>query len=399
MKAAVLASMLLVLAACGSQPVASGQASSSPSAPSSTPATSPSASPAPLSSPSPGGPKPLPPIAFTCSSTIPAGHQLALVNLRNTTGVAVRDISNLSNPVTRCVFKGGVGGNYFRFVTAIRISYLDSGDNGDGAMYVADLATRTTSLVRSWSNGGFLSWIYAWSPDGTTLSYLSSDGNHVGWHLRSSAGDVTLSLLGSVPGRGVDGNNDDAMVGFSADGRYIALENTFTTQTAAAPRFQIVRLSDRKLVYSRTDGTMATWAGSGASLYFRTTAGVLAWDPNNGARVVVPQGLRWIHPSPSADGKRIVYEDADGAGNTFAGYLRLADRHAFRLSPLPRNGAVFLDPTLVWYAGQAVCSATVQCGLGGPPLTGRTYIRDLVTGTESASIITNVFDSWPHVAA
>ena len=35
----------------------------------------------------------------------------------------------------------------------------------------------------------------------------------------------------------------------------------------------------------------------------------------------------------------------------------------------------------------------------GPPLTGRTFLHDLVTGTERASIDTAVFDSWPHVGA
>jgi hypothetical protein len=319
------------------------------------------------------------------------------VTLRSTAGIAVRDISDVSKPVSRCVISG-VMGNFLRFVNATRISYIETADNGDGAMYVADLATGATSLIRSWSNGGSLYWIYAWSPDGTTLSYLSSDGDQVAWHLLSSAGDVTLSPLGSVPGRGVDPNSDDAMVGFSADGKYVALENTFTTGSSG-PRFQIVRLSDRKLVYSRTDGTMATWAGSGESLYFRTTSGILAWNPASGARVVIPQGPRWVHPWPSADGRRIVYEDADGAGNYVAAYLRLADNQAFRLSPRPRAGAVFLNPNLVWYEEESVCSATVQCGLGGPPLTGRTYILDLVTGTESASIITAVFDSWPHVGA
>jgi hypothetical protein len=41
------------------------------------------------------------------------------VTLRNTTGVIVRDISDISNPVTRCIFKGA--GTYFRFVNASHI--------------------------------------------------------------------------------------------------------------------------------------------------------------------------------------------------------------------------------------------------------------------------------------
>jgi hypothetical protein len=112
--------------------------------------------------------------------------------------------------------------------------------------------------------------------------------------------------------------------------------------------------------------------------------------------------LSWSHPWPSADGLRIAYTTGDGTGNHHVGYMRLADQPAAgnQLSFLPRAGAAFLNSTLVWYAEEAICSTPgVQCGLGGTPLTGRTYLRDLVTGTESASIDTAVFDSWPHVGA
>jgi hypothetical protein len=114
--------------------------------------------------------------------------------------------------------------------------------------------------------------------------------------------------------------------------------------------------------------------------------------------MVIPQGFRWIHPRPSADGLRIAYTDPDGAGNHLAGYVRLSDEQAQLLPPRPRIGAAFLNPTLVWYAEESVCS-TNPCGFGGPPLTGKTYIYDLVTQTENASIITSVFDSWPHAGA
>jgi hypothetical protein len=112
----------------------------------------------------------------------------------------------------------------------------------------------------------------------------------VAWHLLSGGNDVTLSDFGSVPGRGIDRNNDDAMVGFSADGKYVAFVNTFTntagTTQRAAP-LQIFQVSDHKLVYSRTDGTMATWASTRATLYFRTNEGVKSWDPQNQVRPVV----------------------------------------------------------------------------------------------------------------
>jgi hypothetical protein len=121
--------------------------------------------------------------------------------------------------------------------------------------------------------------------------------------------------------------------------------------------------------------------------------------PKSGEQLVVP-GLAWTHPWPSADGLRIVYTAADGTGNHHAGYLRLTDSPVAGnvLSFQPRADAAFLNSTLAWYAEESPCSQ-VSCGVGGPALTGRTFLRDLVTGTERASIITSVLDSWPHVGA
>jgi len=156
-----------------------------------------------------------------------------LVILRPVQGIAVRDLTDLAHPVTRCGFSGGA---YFRFISATRVSYIvTSGSLGSpGALYMADLTTSTTSLVRAWSSGGYASWVYAWSPDGQKLTYLSSDSGGVKWHILSAAGDKTLTSLGTVPARGVSLDNDDAMVGFSEDGQYVAVEETFTDQKNAA---------------------------------------------------------------------------------------------------------------------------------------------------------------------
>ena len=392
-----MAAALLVLAACGG----SAGVTVTPTASLATP--SPTASTA-FPSPTPLGPNLPSPATVTCASQIPVGHELALVSLRNTTGIVVRDIGDIANPVTRCIFKGA--GNYFRFVNATHVSYIAT-DNGYGALYLVDMQTRTSSVVRTWANGGSAYWVYAWSPDGNTLSYLSSNGDKVAWHVLSAAGDVILSNLGSVPGRGASPDYDDAMVGFSADGKYVALEQTLTYTGTSAPAgqaapFQVVRLSDRKLLYSRMNGTMATWAGSGARLYFRSSYGVEEWDSAIPGPVNVVSGLFWSRPWPSADGLRIAYTTADGTGNHHVGYLRLTDQPVtgIQVSFDPRVNAAFLNSTLMWYAEESSCArgASGACGLGAP-LTGRTFIRDLITGTESSSIDTALFDSWPHAGA
>jgi hypothetical protein len=395
-RGSVLASMILALTACSVLPGGTGLASSTPTQVRSTPSAL-ASSPA-FPSPGPGGPTPPAPLAVTCPYRVPRVANLVLLTLRGTTGIVVRDISDLSNPISRCVVHG-TGANFLRFMDWSHISYIVTSPDGTGALYLADLLTRRSSLVRAWTDEASLYWVYAWSPDAKTLSYLSSNTEGVTWHVLSAAGDVTLSRFGPIPGRGINPDSDDAMTGFSADGQYVALEHTFSGSETATPPFQIVRLSDHKLVYSRKDGTMATWAGAGARLYFRTVAGVESWDPKAGVQVVVP-GLAWSHPWPSADGLRIVYTAADGTGNHHVGYLRLADRPLVGnvLSFQPRAGAAFLNSTLVWYAEESPCSQ-VSCGFGGPPLTGRAYLHDLVTGTERASIDTAVFDSWPHVGA
>jgi hypothetical protein len=66
------------------------------------------------------------------------------------------------------------------------------------------------------------------------------------------------------------------------------------------------------------------------------------------------------------------------------------------LSTEPRVGAAFLTSELVWYAGETICTTVTPCGLGGPPLSGVTYISDLA-GVESESKDHDFYDSWPHV--
>jgi dipeptidyl aminopeptidase/acylaminoacyl peptidase len=384
----LLCAALLLTVACGNSPAV---ARSSPTAAASAKASSP---PGPaFPSPTPGGPTGPPPLAIVCSSQIPAGHQLALVTLQGVQGIVVRDVTDLQRPVTRCGLSGGA---YLRFVSGTRISYIvmSSSDLGaSGALYLVDLNTSTTSLVRAWSSGGYASWVYAWSPDGQKLSYLSSDATGVKWHLLSAAGDKVLASLGTVPGRGVNLDNDDAMVGFSADGQYVAVEETFTAQ---APPIQIVRLSDLKSVYTRADGTMATWAATSARFYFRTTGGVLVWDPTGKVQPVNP-GVQWIRPWPSADGSHITFSTLNPQGNHVVGVIDTNGGPVALASSEPRANPGFLTSTLVWYAGEVLCTTTTPCGLGGPGLTGKTYLYD-IAGVESGSVDTAFYDSWPHIA-
>jgi hypothetical protein len=207
----------------------------------------------------------------------------------------------------------------------------------------------------------------------------------VEWHVLSASGDITLSKLGTVPARGVDLDLDDAMVGFSADGEYVSVVETFTT--GSAPPFQIVRLADHSVVYSRTDGAMAVWLGRDAYLYFRTSKEVQYWEPS-GVHSVFAFGLGakgWIHPSNGFGGKLIVFTGVDQQGNHHPNVLQWMGGPSPTI-PESRVGATFITLTEVWWAGEAPDGT----------LTGKTYIFDLGARTEALSIETAVYDSWPH---
>ena len=382
--------LILVAAACGNNP---STARTSPSTVTTSPR--PSSSPLPFPSPSPGGPAPPAPMAVVCASQIPSGHQLALVSLKGVSGIVVRDVTDIAHPITRCNISGG---SYFRFITESRISYIvtSSGDVGAaGALYMVDLQTQTTSLVRKWTSGGYGSWVYAWSPDGRALTYLDSTPTGVWWHMLSAAGDVTLSpTLGTTVNRGISPDNDDAWVGFSADGQYVAVEETFTTGGQAG--MQIHRYGNTGITYSRKDATMATWAATGARLYFRTNTGVQVWEATGNVQTV-SAGLRWIRPWPSADGNHIAYTSLNAQGNHQVGILDTGIGSIAVASSEPRTNPGFLTATLVWYAGEVLCTTTTPCGFGGPGLTGQTYVYD-IAGVESGSIDSAFYDSWPHVS-
>jgi hypothetical protein len=385
----------LLLSACGGS---SSAARHSPSV-SPTPAASPSAG----GSASPGAPFPSPSpdttsvASLTASCTAPpaAGEQLALVALQGGTGIVVRDITDIAHPTTRCTIARG--GSTYRFVSATEITYVAfaSGDLGAaGAMYMFNTVIGTTSLVRSWSYSGPAADVYAWSPDGSRLSYLSSDTTGLKWHLLSASGDRVLATLGTIPARDVSPDNDDAMVGFSSDGQYVAVEQTYTGGTNPV-RIQVDRASDGSIVYTRHDGTMAAWAGAGARLYFRTTAGVQSWDPTHGVVSISPN-LVWIHPQASPDGSRMAFSVLNAQTNHIGEVLDLTTGATHSLSLEPRVGAAFLNASLVWYAGETICTTVTPCGLGGPALSGQTYIYDLGSDVETQSLDTDYYDAWPH---
>src|SRR5438105_9267088 len=386
-RSAGIAVATLLMAACGS-----GTGTVTKSTPAAATALAPqSAVGFPTATPGPMTP---PPLAISCASPIPAGAQLALVNLSGIKGFVLRDVTDVQHPVTRCSY-GDHGWIGLQFVAPTRISYISETNGPPGffeALYVVDLARNKTSLVHWWGPTDSGAVQYAWSPDGQLVTYLARTSTSVTWHLLSGASDKTLARLGDVPTRDWSSADDQEMVGFSADGQYVAVDGTFV-----APRttpIRIVHVADGQPVYGG-DGTMAVWGASGARIYFRTSTGIQRWD-RTGNVVTVLASTRWIHPSTSSDGNYIAFSTLNPQLNDVVSILDTRRGSIAHTSSEPRARPSFLTPTVVWSEGELSCAGATVCD--PPTQNGKPYLYDITTGIESPSIEYSFFDSWPHLA-
>ncbi len=234
--------------------------------------------------------------------------------------------------------------------------------------------------------------LFAWSADGAAAGYLTADGLHV----IAAGRDQTFGAPLPEPPGGygcesyVCADTWDMRLAFSPDGAYISLLVLSGPWTG----FRLWS-SDGKLLTSPTSQapTMSVW--SGRTFYFRDTNGVEAW--RNAVTSSFLPGIQWIRPKSSPAGGAIVYEARDRSGLPHAYYVDTVSKKVTDLKA-GRTAPTFLTSRYIWYAGERLCVASDQCVTGPTVPTGKTYIYDLETGTEYGSVITNVFDVWPHAA-
>lgn len=328
----------------------------------------------------------------SCTSAPPSNHVLALVTLAGSHDVVVRDVTDISAANTICTMTAP-GAGLYQFAGPGKVSY---GVGELGAFFVVDLASGTTQQAFTIANPrGFMAGLYAWSGDGSSVSWLESDGNGVNWHLKTNGADKVVATLPPVPGRGINAADDDAFLGFSADGRYVALENTFTSgQTAATAGLQ-VRSRDGTLLYGHVGDTMAVWVGD--QLFFRAlnSTQVWRWDPASPAAptaaftTIAP----WIRPKSGPQQDRVAFTWRDSSGLPHVRVVDTTGAVRTVVGSSGRSSAVYLGPWALFYIGESSCGD--QCG-PGPPSTpnGKTYVYDLKTGSESGSRLAAVYDVW-----
>ena len=313
---------------------------------------------------------------------MPAGDNLVIGTVSGDATIVIRDIQDPANARNLCRFDAGAMSP--QFVSVTQVAYTTSGNQ----IIKADLATNTTTVLATFS-GGIGSGQYSVSPNGQSVTYL--DGN--AWHLVTQSGNRILTTLPSVPGRGVNPDEDDNFLSYSPDGQYIALVQTFHTGgTGATAPDQVRRASDGSLLYSTSGMTMGVWASVPNRLFFRDSGGTVhRWDPSSGLSTML--ALHWIGPESSPDGRWIAYTFRTPSGLGGIGLYSVQSNSVPITTPPGRSGVRFLTNDLVWYIGERACST---CFGGMPTPTGVTYIYDIAGSTEVVSRLSGVLDAWPH---
>jgi Tol biopolymer transport system component len=317
-----------------------------------------------------------------------------VLKLQGAANPILADVENAQAPKTLC---GISGANVSpQLVTQTMISwYATQGSPtaaGTSVIAVLDLFSGTSTVVASWSGGGFMDGLHAWSPDRGFLAYVASDSSGVALHLLSGGGDRVVATMGAVPARGLDPSQDDSYLAFSPDGAYFALVQTFTS---SGDELQIRRTIDGGLAFSLAKGTMATWGSTGSRLYYRMPGSnqVQVWDSKAGVSQAISQ-QSWIRPRAGAGGDDIAFTVRDSAGTPHV-WLYGSNGRAGGQLPNARSSPAWLNATELFLVEEAAC--TNNCGIGPTwQPDGKTFTYDVAHQAETASKIAVVYGAWPR---
>jgi hypothetical protein len=224
-------------------------------------------------------------------------------------------------------------------------------------------------------------------------------------HVVSAGSDRVANKMPMLPwGTGCEARECaehlEARILYSPSGAYISFVENWGIPTVRVWTAEGKTILSMDAGGPRTDykskPTMSVWSGN--SLYWRDDKGVQMW--RDGVSALVLPGVTWIRPKASPTGGQIVYWTRDTTGTA---YVHLLDTRSNSTRELgkSRSEPAFLTSRYLWYQEERPCVSgdPYPCGGSGTTITtGKTYIYDLQTGSETESIITYVWDVWPHPA-
>ena len=198
---------------------------------------------------------------------------------------------------------------------------------------------------------------------------------------------------------GAGSENNSLAIAFSPDGQFVSLVDYLQGGSNLQVRRLDGSLVGTEIRGDKNDPNAVTWGlWSGTALYFRDSAGVNRW--HEGAIKEFLPGVAWLHPRASPSKGQIVYAARGSDGFSHVSVVDTSNGTARQLSSQPRGLPVFLTERYIWYRGERAClpNEPKMVFMCKTTLTDKTYIYDLLTGTEQESVITAVADVWPHGA-
>jgi hypothetical protein len=148
--------------------------------------------------------------------------------------------------------------------------------------------------------------------------------------------------------------------------------------------------------------SMPVWSPVTDTLYYEQDGKIWSWTSATGPRTFLP-GLAWCYPTLSADGRYLAYGVLRADGLYQVDLLEMRSGQApLVVGKGTHNMPAFLNSNLLWYQTWSYA----QCGAGvnasefpvpniPPKLTGQPVIYDTTDGSETPSLIDQVFEVWP----
>jgi len=342
-------------------------------------------------------------------ASAPSSRNLALVTLRGSNNIIVRDITDIAHPTTvgasgpipaAVGYGPSLESALGQFASETELSYL-GGPTDDyyglpTSLFRMSLSGSSPTAVVKGCQGVA---VFAWNPSGVAVVYLTSSYTEITVRQLTAGRDrVLASMPFGLPVGGCEvapcpgpfqnpADKWDFRLSYSPDGAFISV-----VQNGISSFFRVWSSDGRLLSQSDGEGTtMSVWSGS--SLYFRDARGVEVWRDSVFSTFL--QGVAWIRPKASPDGRYIVY----AARQLGSAHIFIVDTTSGQVRDLgsSRSEPAFLTSRYIWYQAEPACVAAGTCEPSGPGIaSGKTYIYDLQDGTETESIITGVLDVWPH---
>ena len=325
----------------------------------------------------------------------------------------IDSFANPTKPVTLCSLSAEAGSP--KFISGTEVGYAITNSTQDPNVNITSIQRLSLNpgskpITVATVQGNVLD--VAWSPDGSSVAYLAyTEVSNLGsgaanqlWLKKGSAPAQALTPLIPLFGRDVS-VDDQTIVRFSPDGKYLLMDDTFVAGAAPAlekfAAFQVLSAQDGGLVWVPPSAlgvsggkgapfaTMAAWSQTSDRLYYRDQTGVHSWDPPATVGMVAA-GLVWFSPSLSPDNSLLAY----GANDIVQPRIEIRNVAHGSIKVLAGMKG---DPLLL--SDQEMIEAHfIRNTQSGPPyIPSAYYTLNLLTNKETPIPgVLQPLDTWPH---